>query len=351
MNRVLVTGAGGFVGGWVAESFLLSNIGVRAGIRSWNSALRLVRHPMEIVPCDVLLPQQLDAAMDGCDAVVHCAVGNEDVVVRGTLNVLEAARRQGIRRVVHLSSVAVYGKPTGAITETHSRRARGNHYAHCKIRAEEVCEQFIELGLPIVILRPSIIYGPFGEAWTVSFAKRLISGHWGTFGTRGEGTCNLVYVTDVVQAIYRALTTEAAAGEVYNVNGEERITWNEFFTRFNDALGQSPLRPLNPLPMVVRARLLSPVRNVVRYGLTKFGPAISKLHARSSLAAKYMNSTESSLKLTPTPEQLKLYGVHADYVIDKARAGLGYAPAVGVTQGLDYSVRWLTRHGVLYGGP
>ena len=96
MNKVLVTGAGGFVGGWVAESFLLSNIGVRAGIRSWNSALRLVRHPMEIVPCDVLLPQQLDAAMDGCDTVVHCAVGNEAIVVRGTLYVLHAAARQVI---------------------------------------------------------------------------------------------------------------------------------------------------------------------------------------------------------------------------------------------------------------
>jgi nucleoside-diphosphate-sugar epimerase len=349
MQKVLVTGAGGFLGGWTVESFLLSGVPVRAGIRSWNSAVRLARHSTEMVPCDVLSPEQIDEALDGCDAVVHCAVGNERVTVTGTRNVLAAARRHHLRRVVHLSSVAVYGKSPGVIDETHPRHSRGNRYAQQKIAAEQVAEEYIEQGVPVVMLRPSIIYGPFGEAWTVSFAKRLVSGKWGTMGRRAEGKCNLVYVTDVVQAIYRALHAEDIEGEAFNINGADVITWNEYFTRFNAALGRQPLRPVNTLPIALKAQLLSPVRSAARYALARFGRAVLRLHAKSSSAAKYMKATESLLKLTPTSEQLKLYGVDAEYVIEKAKTKLGYTPRVETAQGLDFCVAWLRQHGLVEG--
>ncbi len=348
MQKVLVTGAGGFLGGWVVESFLLAGIPVRAGIRSWNSAVRLARHATEIVPCDVLLPEQIDAALDGCDAVVHCAVGNEHVTVTGTRNLLAAASQHRLDRIVHLSSVAVYGKAPGIIDEACPRRSKGSHYAELKIAAEKVCEEFIDRGTPVVVLRPSIIYGPFSEAWTVSFAKRLASGKWGTMGRRGEGNCNLVYVTDVVQAIYRALLAENAAGEFFNVNGDDVITWNEYFSRFNTALGREPLPAINTWPIAVKAQLLSPVRTSAKYALARFGRVAMRLHAQSSLAAKYMKATESLLKLTPTNEQLKLYGVRAKYVIDKAKDELGYAPRVGSKQGLEFCVAWLHQQGILY---
>ncbi|MCA9152089.1 MAG: NAD-dependent epimerase/dehydratase family protein [Planctomycetales bacterium] len=346
--RVFVTGAGGFLGGWVVESFSLAGVPVRAGIRNWNTAVRLARRNSDVVRCDILSPDDVTSAIEGCDAIVHCAVGNEEVCVEGTKNVLEAARRARVRRVVHLSSVAVYGKVPGTLAETAPRQARGNPYAHYKIRAEEVCEQYVQQGQPVVILRPSIIYGPFSDTWTVSFAARLMSGSWGTLGSHGEGTCNLVYVTDVVQAIYRALVTPGIEGRTYNVNGAELPTWNEFFSRYYAALGCGELGPKSVTPMLLKAKLLSPVRNVARFALNRFGSKISRLHARSSLAARYMNSTESSLKLTPTPEQLKLYRVRAEYVIDQARQDLGYTPLVGVDEGLRQSVAWLKAYGVVY---
>ena len=347
LKKVLVTGAGGFVGGWVVESFLLAGIPVRAGLRSWNSAVRLARHGVELVPCDVLMPAQLDAAMQDCNAVVHCAVGSEQVTVTGTRNVLSAAQRQRVHHIVHLSSVAVYGKAPGTIVEDHPRHSRGNPYAQYKIEAEKVCEQFMDQGLPVRVLRPSIIYGPFSEAWTVSFGKRLTSGKWGTFGKSGEGLCNLVYVTDVVQAIYRALTVDGQPMGFFNVNGTEQITWNEYFTRFNDALQGPPLPQINPLPIALKARLFAPVRATAKFALSRFGKSITALHAKSALAASYMSATESSLKLTPTREQLKLYGVQANYPIDKARQQLGFQPQVDVNQGLAHSVAWLLRHGIV----
>jgi len=348
MRKVLVTGAGGFLGGWTVESFQLAGLPVRAGIRRWNSAVRLARRAPEIVLCDVLSRESLRAALSGCDAVVHCAAGNEQVTVEGTRNVLATACEMQVRRIVHLSSVAVYGKAAGLNDETHERRSRGNAYAKQKIAAEQTCEDHVARGAPVVLLRPSIIYGPFSKVWTVSFARRLASHKWGTFGRYGNGKCNLVYVTDVVQAIYRALTAENGVGEAFNINGREIISWNDYFTRFNEALGFPPLRPIDTRRIVVKARLLSPVREIGRFALSRFGNSITRAYSKSPLAARYMKSTESSLKLTPTPEQLKLYGIDAEYPIDKARHQLGYEPMVEIAQGLESCVSWLRHHELLF---
>ena len=279
--------------------------------------------------------------MEGCDAVVHCAVGDDDVTIQGTHNVLATAHDLGIRRVVHLSSVGVYGKATGVADEKTPRTRSGNAYAKRKVAAEAVCEQFIARGTPVVVLRPAIIYGPFSYTWTVSFANRLWSGQWGTFGRAGQGKCNLVYVTDVVQAIYRSIQSDSAPGETFNVNGDETITWNDYFTRFNQQLGRPPLTEKRTWPIAVKSRLMAPVRIGGRIALNHFNSTLMKLNARSSLASKYMKVTESSLKLTPTSDQLKLYGLDVDYPIDEARAKLGYAPQVGVSQGLEFCVDWL----------
>jgi nucleoside-diphosphate-sugar epimerase len=301
-----------------------------------------------MVPCDVLSPEQLRSAMQGCHAVVHCAVGNEQVTVSGTRNVLQAAREAGLQRVVHVSSVAVYGAATGEIQEDLPRVPGRNAYARQKSAAEDVCLESMAAGTPVVVLRPTIIYGPFSYTWTVSFAHRLWSGHWGTFGAAGEGLCNLVYVTDVVQAIFRALHREDAVGQTFNVNGNEIISWNDYFRQFNAALGRPPLPQLRTWPIAVRSRLLAPVRVAGRFALTHCNNALMKLNSRSSLAARYMKLTESSLKLTPTSDQLKLYGTDVRYSIDKARDRLGYEPRVGVSRGLEFSAAWLRQHGLLF---
>jgi nucleoside-diphosphate-sugar epimerase len=343
--KVLVTGASGFLGGWVVECFDLNGWPVRAGIRSWNSAVRLARRELDIVPCDILSIPQLRAALQDCSAVVHCAVGNERVTVEGTRNVMTVAADLKIARVVHLSSVAVYGAAVGNVTEKTPRTPSGNWYAKSKVAAEEICEDFIRRGVPISMLRPSIVYGPFSYTWTTSFATRIASGRWGTLGKAGDGTCNLVYVTDVVQAIVRALHAPAAIGETFNVNGGDSLTWNEYFVRMNQALGYPPLRSLKPWRMAVKSRLLTPVRAAGRLALGRFRSAIMKLHAKSPLAAQTMRLTESSLKLTPTPDQLKLFGQRVEYSIDKAKQTLGYAPQVDVAQGVDFSVAWLRQQG------
>ena len=76
--------------------------------------------------------------------------------------------------------------------------ATGGEYGDSKIDAEKLCFEYLAKGVPITILRPSIIYGPFSNTWVVRTAQRLQSGNWGVFDKYGNGICNLIYVDDLV---------------------------------------------------------------------------------------------------------------------------------------------------------
>lgn len=350
IKSVLVTGAGGFLGGWVTEVFhLTGSLRVRAGIRRWNTAVRIARFPVEVVRCDILNPSELDNAMRGMDAVVHCAFGDDRTTIDGTRNVLLAAEKYHVKRIVHISSVAVYGKAVrGDVDEATPPDASGYPYAERKLLAEKECLSHIAHGAPVVILRPTIIYGPFSAPWIVGFADKLRSGSWGTFGEHGEGTCNLVYATDVVQAILAALDTEESIGETFNINGNEIITWNRYFELLNSALGREPLARVNFGSLKLRATLSDPLRRLGGKLLADHRDTIVKMYKSSAIAGKAMKNAESGLRLTPTREQLKLFSLKAHYPIDKAERMLGYSPRIKPRQGVDLSVSWLHHHGLLY---
>jgi dihydroflavonol-4-reductase len=104
----LITGANGFVGGWLVESLYLKGCAnVRPGVRNASTAVRLSRFPLQPVLADVMKPDQLTGAMEGVDRVVHTAYGSKRVTVEGTRNVLEAALSAGVQRLVYLSSAVV----------------------------------------------------------------------------------------------------------------------------------------------------------------------------------------------------------------------------------------------------
>ena len=116
-KRVVVTGATGFIGGRLVEKLVLEcKADVTALVRSYSTASRIARFPVKIVKADLTKLEDIESAIHGADIVVHCAYGSygskkttKFVNVQGTKNILEASLRAKIERVIHLSSVVVYG--------------------------------------------------------------------------------------------------------------------------------------------------------------------------------------------------------------------------------------------------
>ena len=343
---VLVTGAGGFIGGRIVEIMHASGaFRARAGVRRWSTAAQVGRLPVEIVHCEVLDPASLTAAMAGMRAVVHCAVGNRKVTIEGTRNVLAAARDAGVERVIHISTIDVYGGADGEVTERTPLLETGAEYGDSKIQAEGICREFQAAGLPVTILRPTIVYGPASALWTIEFAERLQAGSWMLPESDTSGTCNLVYVDDVASAVLQALRRPEPINEAFNVNGPDSVTWFQYFAALNKAMGLPALAPASRARSHAVAAVMLPVRKSAKWALKKFPNLVMGLYQRSALAKKLMKGAEGAIKQSPTAGEFRLYSLTSTYPADKARELLGYAPAFSMSEGIDLSVRWLAHNG------
>lgn len=341
---VLVTGAGGFIGGRVVELLHQAEVPVRAGVRRWSSAARIGRLPVEIVRCDVMDGPRLREVMAGMRSVVHCAGGDRDVNVDGTRNVLEAALTAGVERVVHLSTVAVYGDATGEVDESTPSQPYENEYARSKLESEAACREYAERGLAVTVLRPTIVYGPFSEAWTVEFAERLQSGRWLLPDAYTSGICNLLYVDDLVRAIFLALEREEAVGGAFNINGPDRVSWSEYFRALNEALGLGELRAESPATSRLSAVAMMPVRKTAKFLLARFQEPILHLYKRYEPVKKAMKAAEGLIRKTPTTGEFRLYSQDVHFSNAHARRVLGYVPAFDMQEGIRLSVAWLRHH-------
>ena len=350
-HRVLITGAGGFIGGRVAEVLHSSGCAqVRAGVRRWAGAARIGRLPVEIVPCDLADPGQVDAACDGVTAVVQCARVAGPGSEAPLRNLLEAAYRRGVTRFVHLSTTEVYGAVDGDIDEGHAVGPGQSDYARSKIAAERVCAEYMARGLPLVILRPTIVYGPFSEVWTVKFVERLLSGRWSLPEVSCRGTCNLLYVDDLVAAIGLALWSDRAVGETFNVNGSERVSWNQYFRALGTAVGAGSLDPKGPLAAHADAWLLQPLRTSAHFLLNHQRDRIMALYERYRPVRQLMRSVQRLMRKVPDTGEFSLYRRTAFYVTEKAQRILGYEPKFTMPSGIALSVAWLRHEGYVCDG-
>ena len=345
---ILVTGAGGFIGGRVVEVLhSLPAVSVRAAVRRWSSAVRIGRLPVEIVRCDITQPGEVRRAVEGIGAVVHCAHGNGDTAVEGGRTVLQAALEAGVERFVHLSTMEVYGDVEGDVREDAPLRRSGWPYRDAKIAAELLCRSYMDRGLAVSILRPTIVYGPFSRDWTVTFAERLVAG--GSFPGREDcqGTCNLLYVDDLVAAIVLALERKEAGGEAFNVNGEERLTWWQYLNDLSRAIGLPALNGGHRFARRLRAAALAPVRSTARGLLDRFQEPVMALYQRSPPAQRLMRMVEGVIRSTPSPAEYRLFRRKVHLPVDKARDLLGYRSQFPVARGVALSASWLRHHGFL----
>ncbi len=356
--RVLVTGAAGFLGARVVEAMHLSGFATPVPtIRHWTRAARIARFGSdvfdEIVLCDILDPKQVKEAVADVDAIVHCASsGDREVIVNGTRNLLEAASKRRLRRFVYLSTAEVYGANVSGIIDedTPTPTDSGRLYGDAKAEAEQLCRSYLSRGVAATILRPSLIYGPFGKSWTADIAKRLQSGKWGRFDDFGEGLANLVYVDDLVDAIRLSLSREEAAGETFNVNGPDRLTWNDYFEQFNAALELPTLPRISAGESRRRTFVMDRVGQLSNLVRSRFEDKLMEIYLRKGWAGDLMKRLKARLDATPSGGELnELFSRSAIYDDARIRHKLGYSPKFHIEDGLRMSIAWLRHHELVQG--
>ena len=251
-SRILVTGATGFIGGHLVRRLRAEKeASVRALVRNAAKAEGLAKLGAELVPGDLSDYGSLERAIQGCSVVVHAAaqvssLPDRDVFaqsnVSGTENVARAASAARVERFVHLSSIAVFGLPTGGeILDSSPRRHCGDPYCDTKLDAENTVWRYHrKAGLPSVILRPSGVYGPGSTHWSVVPFKRVRKGKM-FFVNGGRGRLNYVYIDNLVDAILAAAEDDRAVGDAFIVN-DGATTWREFFGEYARMAGKNSIR-------------------------------------------------------------------------------------------------------------
>lgn len=246
MSKVLVTGADGFIGSHVTEALVRAGHEVRAFIfynsfNSWGWLDRCcpdVKGKFEVFAGDIRDPNGVRTAMKGCHAVLHLAAliaipysyhspdTYVDTNIKGTLNVLQAARDVGVAKIVHTSTSEVYGTARFVpITEDHPLHGQ-SPYSASKIGADQIALSFhASFGTPVAVLRPFNTYGPRQSARAVipTIVTQIAAGMRQIRLGAVHPTRDFSYVADTVAAFLATLESERAVGEIINAGSNFEI--------------------------------------------------------------------------------------------------------------------------------
>ena len=312
-TTVAITGVGGFIGARLAERARTRGARVRGLEQSAAAAGRPELSGVDVVVGDVTDPEAVRSACTGADVVLHTAAVVREhgpralfdrVNVGGTRVVADACAVAGVRRLVHLSSVMVYGfHYSKLVAEEGPLEGEGNPYCETKIESERVALSAHDPGdLEVTVIRPGDVYGPGSVPWVLRPYDLLRKGLF-VLPSAGRGIINHVYVDNLVDAI--VATIERDASGIYNVTDGVETTCMEYFTPIARLAGRTRIS-------TVPAPVLKPVFACLE--------ASARVLGREPLAAR------SSVDYLMRP--------HA-YSVEKARRELDYVPAVGLPEGMQ----------------
>jgi len=372
--KTAVFGASGFVGTQLVENLWAKGRECVPVIHSAGSAWRLARHGRPLSVADILSRNDVARVMQGCTHVVNCTRGSDDVMIEGLKVLLAEAKAQGVKRFVHLSSVAVYGDPPPLESAEESAAARPERgsYGELKLRQDRLVGKAHEKGLSCAVLCPPNISGLYSSFVTNvledirNASLRLID--------RGARPINVVDVENLCHAIELACDAEKTDGRRIFVTDGEGVTWRRFVDELWPLAEQTAPLPdmsegdvkISALP--ARASLWRAMKHLassdVRAALRK-DPLLERLdkaargavaHLPGNMELGLQHAIEGPRKIVkvvadekPASRYVAQQLRHVTHSNKRARGVLNYEPLVSFEQSMANFRRWFIETRALFG--
>ncbi len=262
--RCMVTGATGLIGSQLVRDLLQQDFEVNVLVRTPHKQPEEIRKRVSVFQGDILDKKSINNAMHGCNAVFHLAafagVWTKDkmipyeVNVTGTGNILEAALKNDIGKVVYTSSAGTLSPSDGTIPvdeNTPMPESYNTDYEITKRQAEQLCDEYGRMGLHIVVVNPTRVFGPGPLNKSNSLAiiiQKYLAGKWRFVPGSGRYTGNFAFVEDVAAGHVLALKY-GVPGERYILGGAN-VSFNEFFRQLANVSGKKYRLFHLPFPLI-----------------------------------------------------------------------------------------------------
>lgn len=326
--KILVTGGTGFTGKALVRRLLDDGHQVVAldfqeglktqELRDWGA---------EVVIGTVTDKEVVERCMTGVEVVHHLAaafrqlnVPNSyywDVNVEGTRNVLEAARREKVKKFVYCSTCGVHGNVDNPPGNEESPINAADYYQQTKYEAEPIVKEYQQKGMETTILRPAAIYGPGDPERFFMIFKRVNKGMFPMFGN-GKTLYHPLYIDHLVDAHVLAQEPGKGVGEAYLIADEQYIEIETLVQKTAAALKVEVKIPHFPVTPVI-------------------------------IVGHICEKVCKPFKITPPifPRRVDWYRQNRAFSIDKAKRDLGYAPHISIDEGLRRTAAWYREEGYL----
>lgn len=354
-SKIAVSGASGFLGTRLLEAWgLTGRVDFVPLLRGYGSAAPVGRLALPFRVADVCDSEALVPALEGCDTIVHAALGDPAQIVAMAEAVCAAAEQAGIRRIVNLSSAVALGMvpPHGSGDATPGLCRKPLDYCSAKGIAEATfARHATKTGCQVIQFRPFTIYGPrsrlvgsilvamgHGRAW-------LLNG--------GAGVCNAVYVDNVIHAVECALAAPPEVGGIFHLNDAEAVSWLDLYRTLADAAAlpsgpwaEPPSKPGMPAPPSLPERVKTLTSKPLPQSVFQYVPERAKRVVKGAIGG-WPTPPQANPRTLPSAPQAwvdpELYDLQSGtWRFDCKRANelLGYNPPVSFSEGIRRTVAW-----------
>ena len=325
MKKVLVTGADGFIGSHLTEALVREGYEAKAFVlyNSFNSwgwldhCVPEVKGQFEVFAGDIRDPHGVRKALEGCETILHLASliaipysyqspdTYVDTNIKGTLNVVQAARESAVAKVIHISTSEVYGTAQFVpITEDHPLQGQ-SPYSASKIGADQIAMSFYNsFGTPVSILRPFNTYGPRQSARAVipTIITQIANDHRQIKLGALHPTRDFNYVEDTISGFIAAIESDRAIGEVTNLGSGFEISIGDTAKMIADVMGTE-------IEILTDSQRLRPNKSEVERLWADNSKAKDLLEWEPKYcgAEGFRRGLEKTIEWFANPENLKIY--------------------------------------------